>query len=178
MAILNKNNIMTLIAFLIFSPATLSATFDLADINGCMNAARNAKANTDFLKIEELLFRQSVIYEIEVRDPDGVVWELSCKAEGGGTIFSITRETKSASDPFFTEGGNVSEDAALAKALEKFPGKLVETEYERRIPGNSLYEFDIINSFGQITRVEIDAVSGEIIEAVIEEWEIHWEESH
>ena len=175
MFMLSNKNIIALIGLIIFSPVTLAANFDLGDINGCLAAAHKVKENTDFLKIEELLYKKEIIYEIEARDPKGVVWELECRAEGGGTIFKVTREVEDPSDPLFKEASGVSEEDARAKALAEVPGTLVETEYERVIPGVSIYEFDIINDFGQITRVEVNAVSGEIISVLIEEWEISWE---
>jgi uncharacterized membrane protein YkoI len=172
---LSNKNIIALIGLLVFSPVIIAATFDIGDINGCMAAAHKAKENTNFLKLEELLYKKEIIYEIEARDPKGVVWEFECRAEGGGTIFKVTREVESPTDPLFKDAGGVSEEDARAKALAEVPGTLVETEYERAIPGNALYEFDIIGKHGQITRVEIDAISGEVIAVLLEEWEISWE---
>jgi uncharacterized membrane protein YkoI len=172
---LNNKNIIALIGLLIFSPVTIAATFNLGEINGCLAAAKKTKEDTDFLKIEELLYKKEIIYEIEARDHKGVVWEFECRAEGGGTIFKVTREVESTSDPLFKEAGGVSEEDARAKALAEYPGTLIETEYERVIPGNALYEFDIIGKHGQIHRVEVSAVSGEIIDVLLEEWEISWE---
>ena len=139
-----------------------------------MIAAHKIKEKTNFLKIEQLIYKKTIIYEIEVQDPQGKIWEMACRAEGGGTIFQITQELASSSDPQFTEGGVISEEDARAKALDKFPGNVSETEYEKRVPGYSLYEFNIVNEFGLDTRVKVNATSGEIEEAVIEEWEIHW----
>lgn len=173
---LNNKNVIALIGFLVFSPASFAANFDLGDINGCLAAARKAKENTNFLKIEELLYKKEIIYEIEARDPKGIIWELECRAKGGGTIFKVTQEIENASDAIFKEAGGVSEEDARATALAEIPGKIIEVEYERVIPGHALYEFDIIGKYGQISRVEVDAVSGEIITVLLEEWEIFWEE--
>jgi uncharacterized membrane protein YkoI len=172
---LNNKKIIALIGSLVFSPAALAvAEFDLGDINGCLAAAHKIKPKANFLKIEELTYKKTIIYEIEVQDSKEAIWELACRAGGGGVIFQVTRELKSADDPVFAEASEVSEADARAKALSEFPGEIVETEYERRVPGSSLYEFSIINKYGQDTRVKVDAMSGNIAEAIVEEWEIHW----
>ncbi len=174
MYILNNKNIIALIGLLIFSPVVLAAEFDSGDINGCLIAVSKVKEKSNLLKIEQLVYKKQIIYEIEVQDPKGAIWEVACKAEGGGTISHVTQEYNSSSDPKFMEAGGMSEKDARGIALSQFPGTIVETEYERRVPGFSLYEFSILNDHGQDIRVKINATSGVIEEVITEEWELRW----
>lgn len=66
----------------------------------------------------------------------------------------------------------VTEEDAKATALKAYPGVIEEVEYEIEANGDASYEFDIVNSKGVETKVEVDATTGKIIEVAIEEWEI------
>ena len=168
-----KNTVMpSLLGLLIFSPVAPAAVFDVNEINTCMNAAYTTQNGLRFVKLERLQFKDHDVYEIEAQDPKGLVWELSCLADTG-SIYQVTREVAK-SDPVFSDAAEISEKDAHAKARNWFPGDVGETEYEIRDPGVPIYEFDVVNRYGQTTRIEVNAVTGEIIEAFVEDWEIRW----
>ncbi|MEE9157739.1 MAG: PepSY domain-containing protein [Gammaproteobacteria bacterium] len=169
---LKNTMIPAVLGLLIFSPVSLAAVFDVNDINACMNAAYRIQKRSGFIKLEQLQFKDHVVYEIEVQDPKGNNWELSCLADTG-SIYQVAREVDK-SDPSFTDTARISEKDAYAKARAWFPGDVGETEYEVRDQGPPLYEFDVVNRYGQTTRIEINAVTGEIVEAFVENWEIRW----
>jgi len=66
----------------------------------------------------------------------------------------------------------VTEEDAKAITLKAYPGVIEEVEYEIEANGDATYEFDIVNSKGVETKVEVDAATGKTIEVAIEEWEI------
>lgn len=69
----------------------------------------------------------------------------------------------------FREKAKVTEEYALKIALKSFPGKIEENT-------QSTYEIDIMSKCGVETKVEVDAVTGKIIEVSTEKWEIGTEE--
>jgi len=67
---------------------------------------------------------------------------------------------------------NVSEKSARETALAIYPGEITEVEYEIEPNGAASYEFDIDTTIGHEMKVEVDATSGEIVEANREIWQI------
>ena len=65
----------------------------------------------------------------------------------------------------------MSLEAAQKTALKKYPGEIVETEYEIEPDGAASYEFDIKTRSGKEMKVEVDATSGKIVEAGEEVWQ-------
>ena len=59
--------------------------------------------------------------------------------------------------------GGISFDEGKALALEKMPGKIIETERD-----HGVYEYEIKQEDGSIGEVEIDAATGTILEVKIE----------
>lgn len=138
----------------------------------CLEAARAVKDGS-FVKVEKLSVVQGgePTYEIEIRDSEGTEWELMC-AIRDARIYEIEREARNAEDPAFKGKAKVSRQAAAATATAMFPGRIKETEFEIEANGDPTYEFDIVGSDGREFKVEVDAVSGRIIEVAVEEWEI------
>jgi uncharacterized membrane protein YkoI len=66
----------------------------------------------------------------------------------------------------------VDEKTARSVALSSYPGAIVEVEYEIEENGNASYEFDIDTDSGKEMKIEIDATTGEIVEADEEIWQI------
>ena len=141
-------------------------------IETCLLAASAVKAG-DYLKVEYLSVspRGVPTYEIEVRGADGREWELMCDTLTG-TIYEIEQEASGPSDPLFRERAKVSEEEARAKALSLYPGKIEEVEYELESNGDPGYEIDLVTADGTEFKIEVDAVSGDIIEVSVEAWEI------
>ena len=141
-------------------------------VETCLIAASAVKTG-DYLKVEYLSVtpRGVPTYEIEIRGTDGREWELMCDALTG-TIYEIEQEAGDGSDPLFRERANVSEEEARDKALRLYPGTIEEVEYELESNGDPSYEIDLVSSDGTEFKIEVDAVTGEIIEVSIEAWEI------
>ena len=78
-----------------------------------------------------------------------------------------------ADDEAFARTAKVSEEDAIKTAQDRFGGDVVEVEYEIESDGSPSYEIDLAQD-GQDTefKVEVDAVSGEIIELSVEQWQI------
>lgn len=94
-----------------------------------------------------------------------------CNADTG-KIFEQEREAESASDPLFAKHTKVSLSAAKKTVLAKYPGTIVEVEFEIEENGDPSYEIDVINDQGKEFKVEVDARTGKIIEESEELWEI------
>jgi len=141
-------------------------------LEACLEAARAVKAG-NFVKVEKLAVVQGgePTYEIEIRDRDGVEWELMCEIDDA-RIYEIEREARNADDPAFKGKAKVTRQAAAATATAMFPGKIEETEFEIEANGDPSYEFDIVDSDGKEFKVEVDAITGKIIEVSVETWEI------
>ncbi len=141
-------------------------------LEACLKAANAVKPGA-FVKVEKLAVVQGgePTYEIEIRDRDGAEWELMCAVEDA-RIYEIEREVRSADDPAFRSRAKVPPQAAANTALAMFPGTIQETEYEIEANGDPTYEFDIVSNDGREFKVEVDAVTGRIIEVSVETWEI------
>ena len=75
-------------------------------------------------------------------------------------------------DKAFTNAAKISEGEAEKIALEKYNGKIVDREYSME-NGNPAYEFDIyVAKKGHEYEVEVDAVTGEILEVEMELYDI------
>ena len=75
-------------------------------------------------------------------------------------------------DKAFTEAAKISESEAEKIALKKYNGKIVDREYSLE-NGNPAYEFDIyVAKKGHEYEVEVDAVTGEILEVEMELYDI------
>lgn len=110
-------------------------------------------------------------WEIEIEGADGKLYDIECSGVTGKITETETRVT-SADAPGFKEKVKVSEEAAKATALAKFPGTVERVEYEIESDGRVVYEFDIKPASGHDWRVEVDATSGEITESSPEWLEI------
>lgn len=126
-------------------------------------------------KLESLEVDGKTIYEFELADENGFEWELMCDV-ATGKVIEIESEVSSPQSKGFREKAKVTEEDALKIALESYPGKIEEVEYEIEENMEPTYEIDIIGKNGVETKVEVDAITGKIIEVSIENWEIGVEE--
>jgi len=134
-------------------------------------AAIQAQKTGELVKLEKLNVKGKAVYEIELEDANGFEWEFMCDVNSG-KILEIESEVSSVNSLAFKSKMKVTEEDARAIALKTYPGVIEEVEYEIEANGYATYEFDIVNSKGVETKVEVDAVTGKIIEVAIEEWEI------
>lgn len=161
----------------IFSSAVIlavSASFSAyaADqgIEKCIAEIQRQKAG-ELIKLEKLNANGKAVYEFELEDANGFEWEFMCDVNSG-KIFEVEKEVSSVNSRAFKSKMKVTEEDAKAVALKAYPGVIEEVEYEIEENGDATYEFDIVNSKGVETKVEVDAATGKIIEVAIEEWEI------
>jgi len=139
-------------------------------IESCIAAVEKQKVG-NIVTLEKLNVGGKPVYEIEVKDANNFEWEYMCDANTG-KIIETESEVSSVNSLAFKSKMKVTEDDAARTALKKFPGIIKEVEYEIEENGDASYEFDIVNSKGVETKVEVDAATGKIIEVSIEEWEI------
>jgi uncharacterized membrane protein YkoI len=139
-------------------------------LDTCIAAVQKQQAG-DFIKLEKLSVANKPFYELEIKDSKGMEWEFMCNANTG-KITEQETEANSASDETFKKLMKVSEEDAKATALKAHAGTITEVEYEIEANGNPSYEFDISDDKGIETKVEVDAISGKIIETATESWEI------
>ena len=69
----------------------------------------------------------------------------------------------------------ISLEEAKTVALSKYPGEIIEIEYEIEEDGLAVYEFDINTDEGKEMKVEINATTGAIHEETLEIWQIGYE---
>jgi len=99
-------------------------------------------------------------FEIDIKGDDGSGWEVECDARTG-KINRFEREIKDSS-PEFKDKAKLSQEAAIKAALDKYPGKIVNTEYDIEDDGEISYEFIIKTDAGKTIEIEVDAVSGKL----------------
>ena len=149
-----------------------AAMADSHSLDHCIKAVNAAKAG-DIVKLESLNDKGKVIYEFEVMDENGFEWEVMCDP-AKGKVFEIESEASSPASSRFN--AKVPEDDALHIALKAYPGVVEEVEYEIEENGSPTYEIDIVSKSGVETKVEVDGMTGKIIETYTENWEIGVEE--
>ena len=95
----------------------------------------------------------------------------SCCDAKNHTLHDFEVEYKKG-DKAFTKAAKISESEAEKIALKKYNGKVVDREYSIE-NGNPAYEFDIyVAKKGHEYEVEVDAVTGEILEVEMELYDI------
>lgn len=163
---------MTLIAvaFASLSAGTAhAAATHKGPLETCMQAAQKVHAG-QVLTLEAEISEGRAIYEFDIKDSSGKEWEVECDAKSGKII--ETEQEIDAGDPSFKSKAKVSLEDARKTALGKFPGEVVETETAIESDGSISYEFDIKTKDGKEMEVEVDAVSGKIVETEEEIYQI------
>jgi len=137
----------------------------------CMAAALEERPG-QVVKVEFKNEEGAHMYEFDIRGTDGSDWDVECNAHRG-LISEVEREVDNVNHPLFKAKAKVSEADARKTALAIYPGEITEVEYEIESNGAASYEFDIDTTIaGQEMKVEVDATSGEIVEANREIWQI------
>jgi uncharacterized membrane protein YkoI len=99
-------------------------------------------------------------YEIDIQGQDGFGWEAECDAITG-KINRVEREIRANAKEFKSKA-KVRLDAAMKIALDKYPGDVLNTEYDIEDDGEISYEFVIRTSPGKTVEIEVDAVNGKL----------------
>ena len=137
-------------------------------MEACMKAALT-KHPGKVISLESEVEKGKPIYEFDIQGADGKEWEVECDA-ATGKITEEEEEVASASDPAFK--GKITLEDAQKAALAAKPGKIVETEFNVESDGTSSFEFDIVGDDGVEWEVEVDAMTGKIIEVERETYQI------
>jgi uncharacterized membrane protein YkoI len=165
---MHKFNFLTRLLFVfLFFPADLAWAMD-DSLGKCLNAVKQQQSGR-FTKVEYLIYKGNPAYELEVLDDKGVAHELICDVRTAA-IMETETEVDSASDEQFK--AKIDLETAIKTVLKEHPGKVEEIEYEIEKNGTPVYEIDVIDDQGRETKVEIDAVTGKIIEVSEEKWQI------
>jgi uncharacterized membrane protein YkoI len=136
----------------------------------CMAAALEERPG-QVVKVEMKNEEGAHVYEFDIRGNDGSDWDVECHAHRG-LIIEVEREVASASHSLFKAKIKVDEKTARETALSIYPGAVTEVEYEIEPNGSASYEFDIDTELGHEMKVEVDATTGEIVEANRKIWQI------
>lgn len=165
---MNKKLLALLIASAFVSPA-LAADKHTGKLETCMKAAL-AKHPGAVISLEAELEAGKPSYEFDIKGADGKEWEIECDAKSGKLIEE--EEEVDAKDPRFTSKAKVSADDAKKAALAAVPGEVIESETSIEANGNPSYEFDIKTKDGKEMEVEVDAITGKVIETEEEIYQI------
>lgn len=141
-----------------------------AGIDACV-ATIGAKYPGKVVKVERKIEKGEAVYEFDVRGTDGKMYDIECSAKTG-QITEVEEEVETPDHPRFKEKVKIGLEKAKEIALKKHPGRIIEIEYEIESDGAASYEFDIVGKDGKEIKVEVDATSGEIVEANEEFWQI------
>ena len=168
---------LTLGAALLAAAFTTSAMADHANIKPkaydslgkCVKAALS-KHDGKIVKVEMKSEQKVAVYEFDIESADGTAWDIECNAKTG-KIIEVEQEVK-ADDAKFKAVAKVTEADAKATALAAHPGTVVETEYELESDGKASYEIDILEADGEEIKVEVDAVTGKVVEVSYEGYQI------
>ena len=164
-----KINFIVASGLLAISSAVISAESP-HKFEACMQAALEERPG-EIVKVEMKNEQGGHFYEFDIRGTDGSDWDVECHAHRG-LISEVEREVENANHPLFKAKSNVDEKTARETALAIYPGEITEVEYEIEPNGAASYEFDIDTTIGHEMKVEVDATSGEIVEANREIWQI------
>lgn len=137
-------------------------------LEACMAAAL-AKFPGQVLSVEAEIEKGRPIYEFDIKTKDGKEMEVECDARSG-KLTEVEEEVENPSDEAFKAKAKITEEEAGKAALERRPGEVVDVEYNVESDGTPSYEFDIVDKDGKEWEVEVDAVTGKILE---EEREIY-----
>jgi uncharacterized membrane protein YkoI len=99
-------------------------------------------------------------FELDIKGNDGLNWEVECDAKTG-KINRVEQELRPDSAEFKSKA-KIRLDNAIKLALDKYPGNVVNIEYDLEDDGEMSYEFIIVTNGGETIEIEVDAVSGKL----------------
>jgi uncharacterized membrane protein YkoI len=110
-------------------------------------------------------------YEFEILTADGRETEVECSAMTG-KIVEVEWENENMDLDAFLSKAKVTASQAREIALRRVPGRIVHMDMETTSSGRMSYEFEVKSRDGKDMDVEVDAMSGEIIEVETEIYEV------
>ena len=142
---------------------------ELSDVDKCYSKVVD-KYPGHVVSMESEIEDGRLIYEFDVKTKDGREVEVECDARKH-TLHDDEVELKKG-DKKFAAAAKISESEAEKIALKQYNGKIVDREYAME-NGKPVYEFDIyVAKKGHEYEVEVDAVTGEILEVEMELYDI------
>jgi uncharacterized membrane protein YkoI len=151
------------------SKAKVSIKDKMTDVDKCVSAAVS-KYPGHILSMEAEIENDRLIYEFDIKTKAGPEIEIECDAIKH-TLHDYEVELNG-DDPKFTGAVKISAQEAKDIALAKYNGKVVDVEYSME-DNNPAYEFDIyVKDKGHEVEVEVDGVTGKILETEIEIYDI------
>ncbi|PCJ30934.1 MAG: peptidase [Gammaproteobacteria bacterium] len=166
-----KKLLLTSIILMASSTVAIADGHNPHQFEKCMKAALNERPG-DIVKVEFKNEDGGHFYEFDIRGLDGSDWDVECNAHRG-LVSEVEREVDSVKHPLFKAKMKITESEARKIALAIYPGEIIEVEYEIEANGAASYEFDIATKIAnQEMKVEVDATTGEIVEANRELWQI------
>ncbi len=159
---------LALAALLVSLPA-FAAPAHKGAVETCLKAAL-AKYPGQVISLEAEIEKGKPIYEFDIKGKDGKEWEVECDAKTGKLTES--EEEIDMKDPRFSSKAKVSLEEAKKIALAAKPGEIIEVETSIEPDGSISYEFDIKGTDGKEWEVEVDAVTGKIVEIEEEIYQI------
>ena len=160
--------ILALLATTSVQAEALDNTKDSFEI--CMQGVLKEKPG-QIVKVEKKLEDGKHVYEFDVRGDNGLDWDIEC-VQATGEVWEIEQKVQNPNAPIFKSKVKIGEKAAGKIALKAYPGVIREVDYEIESDGTAVYEFDIDTADGREMNVEINATTGEIVEANEEIWQI------
>lgn len=128
-------------------------------LDNCVKAAQD-KHPGNLMSLSSEIEDGKSQYEIDIQGQDGFGWEAECDA-ATGKINRIEREIRANAKEFKSKA-KVRLDAAIKIALDKYPGDVLNTEYDMEDDGEISYEFVIRTNNGKMIEIEVDAVTGKL----------------
>lgn len=139
-------------------------------LDACVDAVMATKKGK-IVKLEGKTEQNVHVYEFDVRGDDGEQYDIECDA-AAGKVIEVETEVANARDTRFAAKMKVSQTDAEKTALAAYPGTITEVEFEIEPNGDASYEFDIVTADGREMKVEVDATTGQIVEANPELYQI------
>ncbi|UCD67331.1 MAG: PepSY domain-containing protein [Betaproteobacteria bacterium] len=136
----------------------------------CMFAALEKQSGE--IKEVELELEDGVPrYDFEIEGVDGRTAEVECDAMTGA-IVEVEWENDDMDVDAFLQRATVTPAQARKIALQRVPGRVSEINLETSSTGEISYEFEIITRDGTQADVEVNALTGRVVEVERDVYEI------
>lgn len=159
---MKRNHIVLTLSSFTLAIAAGAAEAHSGKLESCVKAAL-AKHPGKILSLEAEIEKGKPIYELDIKGKDGKEWEIECDA-ATGKLTEEEQEVANADDEAFKAKAKVTEEEARKTALGRKAGEVIEVEYNLEADGNPSYEFDIVDKDGKEWEIEVDAVTGKVLE--------------
>lgn len=144
--------------------------YDIVKVETCLRKSYK-EIEGKAIKLEFKLEKDIPVYEFKIlSSKDKFIFNVECNAKSG-EIIEIEREVNK-NNKEFLEASKISVSQARMIALKAYPGKVISEEREIGINSSYTYQFDIKTDKGYEIKIDVNAITGNIVEANIEIYEI------